>query len=59
MFVALVGNPCPWIYIPTNLYTIIYQTYPDYNTNEIIFPQTKTILSTHKHWPPRIKMIPQ
>lgn len=62
MFVALVGNPCPRIYVPTNVYAIICLIFIyeiDFAPNEIKSPRTKNILVTHEHLPFRIKMIPQ
>lgn len=47
MFVAFVGNHCPWTYIPTYLYTIIYlillKLSQWYTTNEITSLQTRKI----------------
>lgn len=63
MFMAFVGYPCPQIYIPTNLYSVICWIFIEIIQ---ITPKTKLyphkrgkILATHKHWPPRIKLIPQ
>lgn len=60
MFVASLGNPCPWIYNPLNVnYTCRYniciifiKNYPKLpSTNKITPPQTRKILDTHEHWP--------
>lgn len=58
MLVDFVGNPCPQIYIPTNLYKIICfifikSTQLHYQQNYI--PMNQKILATHKHRPPQIK----
>lgn len=55
-FMAFVGNPYPWIYIPTNLFTILIKTVPIYTTNKTKSQQTRNILGTHEHWPPGIQM---
>lgn len=63
MFVAFIGYPCPQIYIPMNLYSIICWIFIKIIQ---ITPPTKLyphkrgkILATHKHWPPQIELIPQ
>lgn len=63
MFMAFVGYPCPQIYIPTNLYSVICWIFIKIIQ---ITPPTKLyphkrgkILATHKHWPPQIELIPQ
>lgn len=64
MFVAFMVNPCPRIYIPTNIYASIWFILIckiTLATNEINSLQTKKILMTHEHWPLQIYiwMIPQ
>lgn len=60
MFVAFLGNNCPQIYIPTNVYasiciifTGIYEI--ELATKEITSPRTMEILATHDIDPPKIK----
>lgn len=61
MFVAFVGNHCPWTCIPTYLYAIIYLIFikiipmVHYQRNYVPTNQENFWL----HWPPGIKMIPQ
>lgn len=43
MFVAILGNPCPRIYIPTNVYTSIYLIF-----NKIIPNFLPTKLLSHE-----------
>lgn len=56
------GNPCPRIYILTNVYISICLVCihkMDLATNEFTSPLTRKWLATYEHWPSRIKMIPQ
>lgn len=58
--VVFVGNPYPYIYIPTNVchkhLFNIYQNYPKLAINKSTSPRTRNILlATHGHWPPRSK----
>lgn len=60
MFLAFVGNPCPQIYILTNVYAstcwkFLYEI--ELSTNEITFSWTAKNLETHEHWPQRKKWL--
>lgn len=51
-------NPCPRIYIPTNVYTsicFIFINEIELATNEVMSPQTRKFLATHKHWPLKVQ----
>lgn len=55
MFIDFVDNPCSRIYIPTNIYTFLFSIF----IKIILITIPTKILATHKHWPPRKKMILQ
>lgn len=49
---VFVVNPCPRIYISTNVYTsicFIFINEIELATNEVMSPQTRKFLATHKH----------
>lgn len=58
-----VGNPCPRIYTPTNLYTsfvikhLLELSRLQYQRNYV--PTNQENFATHEHLPPVIKKIPQ
>lgn len=55
---VFVVNPCPRIYIPTNVYTsicFIFINEIELATNEVMSPQTRKFLATHKHWPLKVQ----
>lgn len=52
------GNPCPGIYILTNVYISICLVCihkMELVTNEFTSPLTRKWLATYEHWPSRIK----
>lgn len=59
---SFVGNPCPRVYITANIYKHLFNVYWNYTgigTNEIASPRNRNLLGTHKHWTPRMQLIPQ